>query len=230
MEFCQGESITLCADSSYVSCLWNTGSTTPCIEVFESGDYWVMCLDSLGNIDSLNVDSSITVVVHDPQPTLYQIDFTVFLGEPWESYQWFFNGESIIWATDSSFTPNESGNYYALITDSFGCTASTDTFECQIHGGCGVPMSIAKKDRLEFNISPNLANYFLRLSVQAIRPKTYDLLIIDITGRVVHSQTFTSGGQNDITIDVSRWPNGIYLVSLSNDNGKRHTERIVVQH
>ena len=229
MEFCQGESITLCADSSYVSCLWNTGSTTPCIEVFESGDYWVMCLDSLGNIDSLNVDSSITVVVHDPQPTLYQIDFTVFLGEPWESYQWFFNGESIIWATDSSFTPNESGNYYALITDSFGCIASTDTFECQIHGGCGVPMDIGEQKEFELNLFPNPANDLMILDIAVQKTDQMELLIMDILGRPVHQQILKQV-KKSITVDVIKWPNGIYLVSLGNENGKRHTERIVVQH
>ena len=97
LEFCVGESVTLCVEPPCVTYLWSTGSTVACIEVFESGSYYPICLDSQGNIDSTLIDSAVTVVVHDPQPTLYQLNGIIYLGEPWAAYQWFYNGDSIIY-------------------------------------------------------------------------------------------------------------------------------------
>ncbi|MBL4586987.1 MAG: hypothetical protein JKX84_08035, partial [Flavobacteriales bacterium] len=187
LEFCQGESVMLCVDSPCESYLWNTGSTTPCIEVFESGSYYPICLDSLGNIDSTAVDSPIVVIVHDPQPTVYLLDCTFFLGESWESYQWFFNSSSIPNATDSSYSPVESANYVALITDSFGCTAYTDVFVLFGYG-CTGPDGVLENEPIKFKVFPNPANDIMRLDIEALKPEPMELMIMDILGRPVHQQ------------------------------------------
>ncbi len=225
LEFCSGGSVTLCVDSSYSTCLWNSGSINTCITILESGNYFPICLDSLGNIDSTFVDSAITVIVHDPQPTLYQIDGIVYLGEHWETYQWFHNGDSIPSATDSSYAINEYGNYWALVTDQFGCVASTDTFECTSNG-CNVPMNTIKHDPLKFRLSPVPASnlIYVDISDSFISSK---LQVFDSYGRQILNSALSNTRNS---IDVRTWPDGVYFVSITTETGHRKTERVIVLH
>lgn len=42
------------------------------------------------------------------------------------SYEWFYNGNSITGATDSSFTASEFGNYAVIITENSGCVSAVE--------------------------------------------------------------------------------------------------------
>jgi hypothetical protein len=55
---------------------------------------------------------------------------------------------------------------------------------------------------------------------------SHSITVTDILGReMLHEQPSTP-----YNMDVSNWPNGIYLLSILSEEGYRSTERIIVQH
>lgn len=55
--------------------------------------------------------------------------------------------------------------------------------------------------------------------------------VVDMAGRVVHQQTLTEeSAANVLDIETHDWTAGIYLLHLSNPNGQRVTQRLVVHH
>lgn len=105
LEFCVGESVTLCVEPAYASYLWCSGTTTQCITVTESGNYCVMLLDAQGQLDSTFADSGVTVIVHRPEPLVVQNGDTLIVTNHFESYQWIYRptGMPIPNETDSFF-------------------------------------------------------------------------------------------------------------------------------
>ncbi|MCC6410570.1 MAG: PKD domain-containing protein [Saprospiraceae bacterium] len=53
------------------------------------------------------------------------------------SWQWFFNGMPVPGATSPDFIAQQSGSYWAELTDVYGCTRQTDPLDLQLLAGFG---------------------------------------------------------------------------------------------
>nr|WP_320120332.1 gliding motility-associated C-terminal domain-containing protein [uncultured Marinifilum sp.] len=123
-ETCAGGSITLDAENSGSSYLWSTGETTQTITVSVSGNYSVVVTDANG----CSATDDVNVIVH-PNPT-------VDLGADQETCAGGSitldaenSGSSFLWSTGETtqtITVNASGNYFVVVTDTNGCSASDD--------------------------------------------------------------------------------------------------------
>ncbi|MDP6908052.1 MAG: T9SS type A sorting domain-containing protein [Flavobacteriales bacterium] len=78
---------------------------------------------------------------------------------------------------------------------------------------------------LGFSVYPNPATDIVTIKMK--NPSTsHSITVTDILGReMLHEQPSTP-----YNMDVSNWPNGIYLLSILSEEGYRSTERIIVQH
>ncbi len=79
----------------------------------------------------------VTDQCHDYSPEISQdgIQLTATQGA---SYEWFFNGESLMQFTTQTITPSGSGDYFAVVTDAQGCIQQTNsiTIDCEGLLGC----------------------------------------------------------------------------------------------
>lgn len=229
LEFCYGESVTLCVEPAYSSYLWNTGYTGQCVTVLEGGDYYAFVVDSLWNIDSSLVASPTAVTVYNPQPQLGFNGDTLYILNSFESYQWYFipDWTPIPEATNSFFIPDQHAYCYTVeVTDSFGCVGTPYIIEFGISYSCYA--SVDEQPESIFNLYPNPTIDLLHVKLNGLKSDDLDLLIVDVVGKVIHQQ-FLKQVENEIEVDVSDWSNGVYLVSVAGKNGGRHTERVVVQ-
>lgn len=90
-------------------------------------------------------------------------------------------------------------------------------------------------DDWRFAIFPNPANDVVKVEVQGSKFRVQRVEVADVLGRdcfsrsLRHAQGTTSFAMTDV-LDVSDWPDGIYLLTLTDHDGNRHTQRLVVRH
>lgn len=81
-----------------------------------------------------------------------------------------------------------------------------------------------------FNTFPNPANNILNLEYSAQSNSQADILLLDVTGRVVKQSTqFFSRGKNAMVINVGNVQAGMYVVKLQTLEGIK-TQKILIQH
>ena len=79
------------------------------------------------------------------QPTISDLGNGSIQVTEGSSYYWWLNGELVANANGSSFTPTETGTYYATVTNSEGCTAQSNSITWTVSGGiagCTYPEAI----------------------------------------------------------------------------------------
>jgi len=125
---CSGDSATLTAPAGMSSYLWSDGSTTQSITTPNAGNYAV----TVTNADGCSATSA-AVAITTSQITAPSITasgvlefcdgVSVTLGVPmgYASYAWNTNANS------TQLTANQSGDYYVSVTNSDGCSITSDT-------------------------------------------------------------------------------------------------------
>lgn len=89
-------------------------------------------------------------------------------------------------------------------------------------------IGIHEAENSGFLMYPNPTNGMVQFQVQGSKFKVRGVEVLDALGRKVESHPFVLNSQP--MMNTSNWPSGIYSVSLVDDEGARHTERLVVEH
>jgi len=217
LEFCSGEVVTLCVEPTYPSLLWNTGATTNCISATESGEYYAIVMDQNSNIDSTLFYNATTVIVHDPQPTVIIWGDGLVCTNQFVTWQWYVNGQAIPGATDSFYTPEVTGNYYVLVTDEYGCTGTSITFDNSIPDGIhedGIGM---------LQVFPNPTSDKIQIdfleTVYSVNLKVFNPI-----GELVCSKQLNGIQYFDFELPESI---GLYFIQLLRSDGQKSNLRVV---
>ena len=113
-----------------------------------------------------------------------------------------------------------------------GWILRVDSMGCELEGcfTVGINDELSIKNE-ELKVWPNPVSDMLNMafSIHAPSGRALEVTVFDAVGRRVHSETLRFAQENN-RMDVSNWTNGIYLITLSDDDGNRYTERFVVQH
>jgi hypothetical protein len=128
--FCFGDTVNLStATGNELSYLWSNGSTTPSIEITQSGNYSVTISNDCGDSSTATV---VNVVVNDsPDSTLSLSGPTTFCNgesvtmsvpvQAGATYLWTKDGIAISTASSQSYTASTSGLYMITVTSN-GCS------------------------------------------------------------------------------------------------------------
>lgn len=82
----------------------------------------------------------------------------------------------------------------------------------------------------ELNVFPNPANDVVNFSIQPPVGRSLEVTVrvVDMLGRVSSPPAKERSGE--VLLNTSHLPNGIYLITVTDQDGNRYTERLVVQH
>ena len=208
--FCQGDSVALTASqgSTY---LWSTGETSQTIFVKTGGSYNVTVTNPNGCSGSATSQSvSVTVNPLPPVPTITQSGNTLISSSP-TGNQWYINGTLINGATQQTIIASFQGTYSVVVTNSYGCSSSSDDIVTNISETQLVPGTF----QIYPNPFSNEANITYTLNAKSkVTLEAYNLLgekvnvyaIDEEQGSGEHSYKFTTSAQ------------GIYFIQLKADD------------
>jgi hypothetical protein len=99
------------------------------------------------------------------------------------------------------------------------------TYDSRLIDGQFGPNGVGETDRsLAFSLYPNPVSRQLHLELPA-SGGTLDLKVSDAYGKLV---SFEKTALTKQAIDVSKWANGVYFLTLTAGDGRQHTQRVVV--
>ncbi|MBK9272046.1 MAG: aryl-sulfate sulfotransferase [Saprospiraceae bacterium] len=132
--------------------------------------------------------------------------------------RWFFYGNIIEGAMDSSYHPTEHGSYQVQVVDSNGCASFlSEPYEYFPNGNRNITAGF------DWSIVPNpVMESFRIVSSQLLLDKQIN--IIDLTGRV-----YFKGNASGI-VHTLDWPSGTYLVGLVSAQKAVEYRRIIINH
>ncbi len=132
--FCMGDTVVLKGPAGFSQYFWSTGESTQSITVRDSGDYYLVVLNSNGCKGQSNTISVRTIALPSPKltangPTSFCIGGNVQLSAPagFTKYRWSTG------ALTQSITVKDSGNYWVMVTNVTGCVGSSDTVSITVN-------------------------------------------------------------------------------------------------
>ena len=214
---CDGTANVTANGTAPYSYLWSTGDTTSSINGLCAGTYTVITTD-----DSACVVYD-TLVVNEPPPLYAVVTATAascptccdvcvgFIAQGGTT------GYTYVWSPyDPNFPspcntcPGETFSVY--IVDANGCTVQTDTITTDT---VAVNLGINAVKTLSFELYPNPASELVHIRFNSKQNKR--IILFDINGKEVYSiQT----KEEEITLDVSAYPKGQYLLQVYNTETK----------
>ncbi len=176
---CEGETVTLSADTGFVSYLWSDGETTQSIKVSKAGDYFVKTISAGG---CTIYSDTVTIIVHPiPIVTINAsapvmadtggID-TLTLSGKFVSYKWTTGA-----LTDTIFV-TDSGSYGVSVIDANGCSASA-----VIH------------------ITRDIAPPKITVALDTLEGAPCDMIVLPL--KIVTSENMPPSGATDYTLEIT---------------------------
>lgn len=186
------------------------------------GDYTLKVTDAAGAViedaytiqepEQLQVSGTITNDV-DAEAN-GSIELSVFGGSGTSTVEW-SNG-----MTGYLIEGLPAGDYTAVVTDERNCQVTeTYTVEASVNVN---ELTFVKT----FGVSPNPAKDIVRINIGLDQVKAYTVSLVSLLGQRHWSEKYIDAG-NDLSLDISSIPNGIYLVELRSE-GKISLKKLVI--
>jgi PKD repeat protein len=138
------------------------------------------------------------------------------------TYSWTVTGGSIVTgagtSTISVLWGNPGNGIVSLVeATTNNCESLTEDYNVTIDDCIGIDESIANN---EISIYPNPANNNIQIAFNQITGSDYSVVVYNNLGQVMTESTGIALGTNQtISIDVSKFKSGLYIVNLISDNG-----------
>ncbi len=222
---CEGSSITYTATTSgatsynWVFAGGNPSSSnlqTVTVTYNNSGTFATILSVSQG---SNNASSNGIVTVYDlPVPNIILNGNDLSSSQSYASYQWLLNGTPISGATSSTYNVTVDGAYTLEVIDDNGCSGQSTVYNFY---------ASLEQNNLsgELSLYPNPASDIVNVTLSN-GELINDIVIIDLSGKVVFSQSNINLSFSVINID--QFNAGVYILSVNGKNTKS-TKKLIVQ-
>jgi len=122
------------------------------------------------------------------------------------SYQWYFNGTSLLGETNQNYTAIADGSYTVSVTDSNGCEGTSAPLDVTLVG-------LNELTRSSLKVFPNpMVDHAMVLLDPSNFSGSYNLLLYNHIGKKVREESGAFNGQ--VNIERNDLPSGIYFMEL----------------
>ena len=158
--------------------------------------------------------STLPVTIHNPpvKPQIILSGMTL-ISSASSGNQWYKDMEIIPGATDQTYTPEENGKYYDVVTEN-GCSSdSSNNIDVTV-------INIEENSLPSFRIFPNPAEdvVFIKSSGPPVKPE--EVLLFSSYGRFLRKFEITGGPfLDDFKVDVGNIKPGAYFLRIQTEKG-----------
>ena len=194
-----------------------TGATNASTEVTQSGNYFVIAINSTGCV---SFSDTLTAVYCNPliSPSIAMTsenDLALSNYPVASNIEWFLDGVLLPNQNNDTITPLTNGTYSVQITDSYGCSFETSDFQLSV--------SIDEFETGLWMIYPNPTKDVLNIDVEE-KMIGATLELMDLSGRILLIATI----DNTTTLfDLSDFPSGTYFICINN-SGLKQTKKLLI--
>jgi hypothetical protein len=188
-------------------------------ETYNQAGVYTFELQATNGCDSVVV---FTLNVTEINAQVSQVDETLVAVQTGATYQWYncADFQAIPGATESTFTPTESGAYAVEITYN-GCAVVSACTDVTIIGTREQALP------LKWTLAPNPASGYTRLLIEEAADSDLLLELTGADGRVLQRQVLPAGAMS-AQISMENMPSGVLFVRLSDGTGTA-TRRLIHQ-
>lgn len=201
-QICSSDSAEVCAPAGFASYLWNTGSSSACIHPSQAGNYYVTVTDNANCTSTSNV---VAVGVYPTPPVSVSVNGDTLSAFNATAYQWYFNGGEIGGANGSTYVADQSGNYTVQVTDTNGCTASSNQLQVVVSG----INDLTADAQIEVYPNPNTVGNWQLVVGNGLLGKEAE--ITDVTGKTIWKSAIRNQ-KSEIHLSIS---SGVYLLKIT---------------
>jgi len=155
--------------------------------------------------DAILVSGVVTNVTHVTSGSDGAIDITISNGNPPYSFVW--SGPNGFTSNDEDPATLEPGTYSVIVTDACGDEVTLNNIVIENQVG------LQEQESITFSIYPNPSNGILNLQFSEMSAESYNISIMDVTGRVVFVQNDLNN--DNYILDLSNTANGTYMLLVS---------------
>ena len=219
--YCAGTafSLTLNAQNTGATYLWNGGSISQTLTVTTAGTYSVTVTDAHGctGTDAITVsENALPTVDLGSDITAQAPPAVLSAGSGFAAYLWQPGGQ-----TTAQISVNQTGTYHVTVTDANGCTASDSVKVTFTYASVTEQTATTA-----ISVYPNPSAGTVYVQMDHNGPVSLDIL--SINGQTVYTQkqaAYISG--QTVTLDLSHLTPGVYILRLAGA-GITARERIVI--
>jgi len=207
LEFCDGSAVVLTANAGTgLTYQWYYNGSpltnTTAINISAAtGAYTLAVTNSFGCVNT--ADTLHITVWPNPVPGIVRTGTVLSTTQPYASYQWYFNNNSIGGATSASYTFTQNGAYKVRVVDDNGCEGFSNQYFVNNVGVASTGVSRSIK------VYPNPTNGIVHIDA----PVKIQVVLRDVTGKSILED-------KDVNqIDLADVSNGVYLLYISDMEG-----------
>ncbi|MBL8002837.1 MAG: T9SS type A sorting domain-containing protein [Flavobacteriales bacterium] len=220
--FCDGGSVVLDAGNDPgLSYQWFlngdtlSGATAGTLTADSTGTYTVVATSTAGCTSAPSAGVDVTENPIPTAPVITQGSDTLYASGTGD-FQWYLFGSPLAGSTDSFIETATSGDYTVMVTDSNGCSATSDPYTY-------IATGIATAQAVVFNVYPNPGDGLFTVSLPGSTFAGDRYQVLDVTGQVVMQGR---PGDRLTVLDLTDRAPGVYFLQLVH-GGATHVERLV---
>jgi hypothetical protein len=211
-EVCVGSSVFLSAAGA-LSYSWDNGVVNGQLFTPSVGNLTYTVTGTDGN-NCINTDQVVIMVNNLPTVPVITDFSTILTSSTATTYQWFSGSDLINGETAQTYSPVQTGIYSVEITDSNGCSATSDDFTFTFLG----LTSLNKTGTIEVSPNPSSGKFSISFGNSDVR----SIKVFNASGSVVFNSSIHIS-----EIDLTTQSKGVYFLKIETDN-KIYITKLVV--
>ncbi len=166
-----------------------------------------------------------SLLVNVTGPLIYITGNSLAVSYPGVSLQWYLNGVAIPNATDTIFTPTQSGIYSVIATTGSGCMMMCNSVNRVLSGVNNIENETSS---LQVFPNPSSGNNILNVLLKNAKTGSNMIQVFDVTGKMVKQiPIYVSSTNEHLLIDLGDLSKGIYTIQM-NVGSKEIQSKIVL--